>query len=98
MGQVPEGRGVARNTGMDAHRPIRGDARRSQTCSAFANPKGQAVTTSKFVVVAGSARDVLVSRQDFVVEQKLTDFGLCRIEGKEIPFRQGRRQIGGGGG
>lgn len=82
--EVPERRRVARDAFADAVRTDPGRARRPNANAPLANAKRQAISAGMVVVMAGSAGDVFVAREDFVVEQKLSDAGLIRVCGDVI--------------
>ena len=82
--EVPQGRGVSRDTFADPVVPGPGGAVGPETLTALADSKAQPVTAGKCMVMTGSTGNVAVAAEDRVVKQKLTDAGLRRVRLKEI--------------
>ena len=92
--EVPQSRGVARDALLDAVFSNAGVAFGAKALTAFANAKAQPVATSKVVVVACATGDISVAGQYLVIEQKLADLGLFRINRREVIVSKRPWQVG----
>ena len=88
--KVPQRAGIARHPLLDAGLTDSRFAVRPNTNAALANAKRQTICTSKAVVMTCAAGNVLVSRQDFVIEKKLSNPGTLRRKTVVISFGKWR--------
>ncbi len=84
MPEVPKGRGIARNALADSLASSSSRTFRPKAGTALANPEAQSVSAGEVVVMAGSARNIPVPGQDFVIEKQPPQIRLRRIDGNEI--------------
>ncbi len=93
--KVPQGGRIARNALANTiHRACRNPFG-ADPLAALTNPKAQTIAAGQIVMMAGPARDIAIARQDLVIEQKLADLGLRRVDGQKVVVRQRSRQISG---
>lgn len=84
MPKVPKGWGIARNAFADTVIADTSGSFWSDTATSLADAKAEAVTGCVIVMVACPAGNIAVAAQDGIVEQQLSDPGLCRVDGQEM--------------
>ena len=65
----------------------------AKSLPALADPEAQTVTARKVMVMARATSDIPVARQQLVIEQKLADLGLQRIDRQEVGIAKRTRQV-----
>ena len=91
--KVPQRRRIPGDTLANTGVPRSGGAFRAKARTTFADAKAQPISRPQARVMTSGTRDIAVSRKDAIIEKKLAQFGLRRINSNEIMRCQWARQL-----